>query len=293
MSLPRLAAFLVVALHSGPAARAEGPADRDPSVDGKVAGLKAPEANDRAEAARSLGLMGPKAGAAVPALVEALGDADGVVRVRAASALGRVGGPLKAALPVILAARNGADERVRAEAEAAWARIGPGVRAAIPYVLDLLRRNDGQSQQKASAALGKNGLDATPALIDVFALEHSTTTGPNFFVRSPVFGGGFSRGTALNNAQIQLNTRLRALAVEAVGKLGPPVVPTLLEALKDRDESVREGAAQAIGLIGPDAAEAVPALIRGLRDRDAQVRLRAVEALARAGRGSPVALSAL
>src|SRR4029077_19784145 len=89
------------------------------------------------------------------------------------------------------------------------------------------------------------------------------------------------------------NTRLRNLAVEALGKLGPDVRPTLLAALNDGDGSVREGAVQPLGLLGPAAGEAIPALARGLHDPDGWVRLRSVESLTRVGRSSPVAQAAL
>ena len=60
-------------------------------------------------------------------------------------------------------------------------------------------------------------------------------------------------------------------------------MPALITALGDADEGVRRSAAEALGRIGPAAAEAVPALITALGDADAEVRRSAAEALGRIG----------
>ncbi|HEY2156141.1 MAG TPA: HEAT repeat domain-containing protein, partial [Isosphaeraceae bacterium] len=291
----RLAIVLAASLQASAAVRADEPAGRGGPVELRVSALKGPDAKSRAEAAQELEVMGPRAKAAAPALVEALRDRDAMVRIRAASALSRVGGPLESALPVLLTARNDPDDEVRAEAESAWGRIGPGVRSTLPYLLESLRRADPQAQRKAVVALGKNGLEAVPALVDVLALEHAMISAPGgIMITQPAAFGGFPRYSSENGAQIQANTRLRALAVETLGKLGPGVLPTVLEASRGPDASVREGAAQILGLLGPDAGGGiVPALVRGVRDRDAWVRQRSVEALAKAGKSSPAALEAL
>ena len=58
-------------------------------------------------------------------------------------------------------------------------------------------------------------------------------------------------------------------------------VPSLIEALKDKDSAVRQDAARALGGIGPAAKEAVPALTEALKDENAQVRRTAADALKR------------
>ena len=54
---------------------------------------------------------------------------------------------------------------------------------------------------------------------------------------------------------------VRLGAAMALGKMGPAVVPTLIQALKDKEEDVRIGAAFALSKIGPAAKDAVPALL--------------------------------
>jgi HEAT repeat protein len=72
-----------------------------------------------------------------------------------------------------------------------------------------------------------------------------------------------------------------------------PCLPALLTALKDSDASVRAWAAQAIGEIGPDAAEAVPALVTLLRNEDEGSRNSAAIGLRGIGRVAKDALPAL
>lgn len=282
-----LAATLLAGLQ-GQAAEAEG------TVEKWVGALKGEDPKARAEAARALGVLGAKAKDAAPALVEALDDAEGTVRVRAAAALGQVGGPLKRALPVLLTARNDPDDRVREQAETAWKRFGPGVRATVLAMPELLQRNNVQGTQKAAAAVSKQGLQAVPAMIDVLSLEHTTVISPGIFVTPvPTVGNIFPRPSFGSNNRLQANSRLRTVAIEALGKLGPEVIPTLLVALKDRDAAVRDGAVQALALLKPDNGEVLTAIIGALHDRDAWVRQRAVQALGKTGKSSPIALEAL
>jgi hypothetical protein len=63
--------------------------------------------------------------------------------------------------------------------------------------------------------------------------------------------------------------------------LGPPAVPALGLALKDREKTVRRKAVEVLGEIGDRAA--IPALLRGLRDPDDEVRWQAVLAGPRCG----------
>jgi len=57
-------------------------------------------------------------------------------------------------------------------------------------------------------------------------------------------------------------------------KLGPPAIPALCSALKDREKTVRVKAVEVLGEIGDKGA--IPAIIHALRDRDDDVRWRAV-----------------
>ncbi len=74
---------------------------------------------------------------------------------------------------------------------------------------------------------------------------------------------------------------------------GANIVPDLIEALDDRHRAVREGAAHALGDIGPDAAPAVDALIRTFEDEDDYVRWKVARALGRIGHAAAAAIPML
>src|SRR5262249_42809036 len=93
-------------LGEGPRGPLAQPSNKQPtykgkSLDGWVKALRDSNPSTRREGAEALGEFGPKAEAAVPALIKALGDRDDQVRMLAAQALGRVG---KATVPDLLRA---------------------------------------------------------------------------------------------------------------------------------------------------------------------------------------------
>jgi HEAT repeat protein len=73
-------------------------------------------------------------------------------------------------------------------------------------------------------------------------------------------------------------------AVEALSRLGQAAVPELIRALKDEDWQVRNQAAVALGVIGPEARAAVPALSELLQDEDKYLRSNAATAVGKLGR---------
>ena len=92
---------------------------------------------------------------------------------------------------------------------------------------------------------------------------------------------------ALVEAMADGNDRVRAKAVEALGKIGESAaavaVPGLVRALRDQDNWVSALAAEALGQMGESADGAIPALVRSLRHLNPQVRRNAAEALGKLG----------
>jgi hypothetical protein len=82
-------------------------------------------------------------------------------------------------------------------------------------------------------------------------------------------------------------------AADALGRIGAPAVPALMEALQSSDVQVRVKAADVLGRMGPDANDAVPELIRLLDDPDERVRKTATRALGRIGPSAQAAVPAL
>jgi len=77
------------------------------------------------------------------------------------------------------------------------------------------------------------------------------------------------------------DARFRKQLVEALGAVGTPAVPLLIQALGDWDEDVCRAAAEALGAIGDP--QAIPALIQALGDDWDAVRRAAAEALVKIG----------
>jgi hypothetical protein len=118
----------------------------------------------RGLAAEALEMIGPAAAEAVPALVKALRDADWRVRGRAFKALDRLAaealgkiGP--AAVPALAEALRDADWRVHERAAEALGKIGPAAAEAVPTLAETLRDVDSVVRVVAAAALEKIKLE--------------------------------------------------------------------------------------------------------------------------------------
>lgn len=87
----------------------------------------------------------------------------------------------------------------------------------------------------------------------------------------------------------------RSYAATALAALGEQVVAPLMESLKDKDRNARAGAAYALSQLGVAAGPAKPLLLAALKDEDKDVRRQAAYALSRlltAERDRPVATTA-
>jgi hypothetical protein len=192
----------------------EEPSYRGLSVTDWIATLKNPYGGIRADAAASLGAMGPKAKNAVPALVEALKDERAEVRVEASRALAAIG---EAALQPLTKALGDKDRQTRMGA--ALGHMGPNAKSATPALMDALEDPDIPVRCHAAQALwrvsGKANL-SVPVLAE--ALTHTKAA-------------------------------VRKSAATALALIGPEAwraVPALGKALNDDDPAVRARAADAL-----------------------------------------------
>jgi HEAT repeat protein len=211
--------------------------------------------NVRPVAAETLGKIGP---AAVPLLIEALGDEDQGVGGFAARALAASGPDAKAALPQLTKLLESENPSVRTEAASALWRIAKQKEPTVSVLIDVIKQGKYDSNVYAARALGSIGADAEaaiPVLIEVVkgmgTIEH---------------GGG-----------------VQSFAADALGRIGlqpETVVPVLIEALKHPgDSDVRYAAALSLERFGPRARAAVPALVEALNDKSPVVRNHAAKAL--------------
>lgn len=127
------------------------------------------EADVHATIADALGLLGPNALPAAPALVRLLGDEHEIVRARAATALGGIGTASPLTVPALIKALGDPDHDVRASAAAALGQVGPPAAEAVPALVGLTKSDRiGFVWLQATKAIGlihANPGVALPALV--------------------------------------------------------------------------------------------------------------------------------
>ena len=123
------------------------------------------------------GAIADEADSRIDQLIRQMKDPDDSVRIKAAHALGRLGPKAKAAVPALIETLNDKKPRytVRVAAAQALAEIGPDAEAAIPALIDIL--NDKQDPDadcyNAPRVLGKIGKAAVPHLIEALKAKNS------------------------------------------------------------------------------------------------------------------------
>lgn len=162
------------------------------------------------------------------------------------------------------------DREIRRDASYELGKLGPEASEALPALIKALGDPDKQVWSNAVMAianLGPAAKDAIPALLEDL-------------------GSRKSRGGREREKRQGLVRSAYALT-----RIGPAAVPALIETLSVDDSLARQGAAKALGGMGPAAGEAVPALCKNLGHSDAEVRREVVEALAQIGSEAVAPLS--
>lgn len=234
--------------------------------------LRDPKESARVRAAFLLGKTRQKTKVFVPSLIQALKDRSWVVRREVVYALGELELEAKAVVPALIPALRDKDHYVREEAVKALRKMGKEAKPAIPALVRALEDERWSVRSSVVDALGYikslTGLDI-PELSE--ALEKKVHKKPN-------------KPTGKLDARdlVELQKYLRALkskkdfpysyprdqAAWRLGMMGPDAkaaIPTLIEALKDRDPSVCKEAAKALGRMGAAAEVAIPALIQAFK----------------------------
>jgi HEAT repeat protein len=218
-----------------------------------TAALKDSKADVRLGAVRILIDMGPDAKEVLPALVEVLGDTDGMVRANAAEAVWKLGKDAKA-LPALVETLQDKAPSSRSYAATTLGYVmRQEAKPAVPALIQALWDEDTGVRAGAAEALGRIGPPAQAAIPAL--LTALKTPGEEDHIYSST--------------------------AEALGRLGPAAksaIPALREKLKHPDSYVRINAAKALWHIDQDRA-GIGVARAGLEDRRGRVRVYAAEAL--------------
>ncbi len=271
----RAVGTMAAAIGDQPARRAleKGLRDRDKRVRAAAAAAVTAEASMRTDVAR---------------LRELLADKEPEVRAAAALALGRLGDKARAAAPDLLAVARAEDRELRRASFIALKGVGADPQSLLPVLRRGIKDDDVQVRRAAlfaTAAAGAAAKDLLPTIVG--ALSDRDVRGHALWALRRLGPDAAERGAPVVADLLAIDTawRLEALAtLEDMKPAGPTaqvVVPKLIAVFKDdRDQSVRDKAAQVLGKIGKPA---VAPLTEALNDPSPEVRRGAASALGAMG----------
>jgi len=200
----------------------------------------------REAAAFSLGIIGPEAGPAVPALIHALHEPDHRIAWRAAKALGHIG---KESIPLLIGTLNDKDASVRQVATYALGEIGPAADAAGSPLMQLLDDRDSTVRTATFYSLMKIGAAVEPRLLE-----------------------------RMRQAKDQGRQRAARLLLRYYESLDLGL-PALLEMVEDSAPASRQGAITMLGNISAADSQAATTVVAALKDPATEVRLAAIQAI--------------
>jgi len=253
-----------------------------------------PDPNDACIAgARGLGFVGADAGAACPALADALRTRVREVSLEAATALSRIG---EASVPALLRALKDEHQEVRHAAVYALGEIGPDAKEAVPALVGMLEEKDEGMRRSVAYSLSRIGPPGLAGLIDSLARGKGPTRDSAAKLLLQYYGALRQAMPALVRMAADESPEMRRQALETLGAIREADVVTVrvaTGALKDPDVNVRLAAIGALGQLGGEAQSMVLPLQACLRDESAAVRASAARALVRIGTIAGSAVPAL
>ena len=238
----------------------------------------------RLEAVRALGLIGsPKAIPQLLALFDKVSPAKDELGMAAAKAIADIGEP---ALPDLLKANKGTKLPQRMGAAFAIAQIRPVPPDAVALLRPYLKAAAPEVRAGAIGHLGQMGADAKDVIPDLVAMLSDKVHSE--LVRQEIATAlgeiGEPAVPAILECAKHKSAVTRRWSAVILGKMKSPpgdAVPTLARLLsKDPESEVRTAAAKALGEFGPDADSVVSVLQQSAStDRNMEVRNAAFEAL--------------
>ena len=262
-----------------------------------------PDAAVRNQAAASLTRFGENG---VAALVGALQDKRGVIRLEAAAVLAGIPAHKGKTMPVLKEALSDHRPEVRRKSAEILGRLGPEARSAVPQLQALLTEQDPPTRREAAETLGEIGPfaeRAVPDLVGAIKLDDEELRVRCISALGRIAPKDERVKTAILAALHDKDfLAVRAVAARVIYQrdIKPKeAIPSLIENLGLKGKGDLDALMQlrwetivALGAFGKEAEASVPALIDVLkqRDLDDSAREMAVDALARIGRGAKAAI---
>jgi HEAT repeat protein len=193
----------------------------------------------RGSAIRALGVLGPIAGDAAPALIDVVRDEKARERAYAATVLPKIGADRDLVVPLLIDLLNDpSGSVVWASADMLREHYPEAARSIVPLLAERLKDDAPEVRSRAAHSLhvlGPLAEEAIPEMVD--ALSDRAVTGSI------------------------------ALALGRHGSRARRAVPAMVELLRERNAQSETSIVRALGEIGPDARAAVPVL-RDLLERN-------------------------
>ena len=141
----------------------------------------------------------------------------------------------------------------------------------------LLKSSDIERRRKAAESLQQVGRGAVPALITALDDQDGCQRRRAACVLGAI--GAAAKDAIPKLVQLLADSHVQSHAMQALAKIGRDATPALAVALGHPDASVREAAAQTLGMLGTEAKEAIPRLSLALQDDESMVRIQAAYAI--------------
>jgi HEAT repeat protein len=258
-----------------------------PAVEPLQKAFASPDSDVRFYAVWSLSFIGPRARGATPVLVKALKDPAPDVRRKAAYALSQVDADPALVVGPLVSALGDSDADVRQTAAASLPKMS---KAAVPVLIESLQSDKQELRLAAIKILGEIGAPAAAAVDKLKPFLLQPNKGAAEVAADALAGIGTPSSIAvLTGAANDDDAKVRALAVQALHKIGAPAVPTFVDLLGAKHLDVRRQAASLLGSMQVQDKMVVVGLGYATRDKDFQVRHNALLSLQNMGTAAKLA----
>jgi bilin biosynthesis protein len=253
-----------------------------PALPPKFSVEEADAINDRVNALRASGQFDPGDRAILQDMVECLGDSRGTVRLRFATVLGEIGQPATTILLKALAEHP--NPVVRRAVAKTLTLIGDP--AAVPGLVEaVLHDEDTVVKSSSVGALARTGQIAVPRLLSLLTDKTTPENLKGLAAWALAFIGLEAKDALLEQIHSD-SVEVRSAIVAAIVKMAQEapdekMFEILVEALQDRDLTVRLEAISALGNLAYLPAQ--PKLFTLLTDEDGETRRSSVLALMKMG----------